>query len=248
MSHTELFANFGRLVLVTAAVSISACSSDSPQAEDSANALTNLNADFVVTPEEAYTWARAKHDHSPGLTGSPEWHGWLQDLEERFESYGVVDIVHNSWEFERWETSDGPTDWSLDIDGDAIDVAFYGAYSGGTGPAGITAELVYYDHNNPPASIEGKIVVIPTRPAIAITTRTSITSIERTVKPTRNCLNLSIRLIHILLKSTINSVNVCTKSLSPVMLPGCSSSMTWDLNGPPVCMHFRCRHATTCRH
>jgi hypothetical protein len=165
MSHTDSFANFRQLIFVTAAVSIGACSSESPQAENRANALSNLNADFVVTPAEAYTWARAKHENSPGLTGSPEWHGWLQDLEERFESYGVIDIVHNGWEFERWETSDGPTDWSLDIDGDAIDVAFYGAYSGATGPAGITAELVYYDHDNPPASIAGKIVVIPTRPA-----------------------------------------------------------------------------------
>jgi hypothetical protein len=36
--------------------------------------------------------------------------------------------------------------------------------SGSTGPEGISAELIYYDHDNPPESIEGKIVVIPTRP------------------------------------------------------------------------------------
>ena len=165
MSHTDIFANFRRLVLVIAALSISACSSESPQAEVAASPLITLNPDFVVTPEEAYNWAKAKDDNLPGLTGSPQWHGWLQDLEQRFESYGVVDMVHNSWEFERWETSDDPTDWSLHIDGEAIDVAFYGAYSGGTGPEGISADLVYYDHNNPPDSLAGKIVVIPTRPA-----------------------------------------------------------------------------------
>ena len=165
MSYTHRLANFRGLVLVAATISVSACGSESSPAEHSASSLTSLNADFVVTPEEAYTWAMAKHDNSPGLTGSPEWHGWMRDLEGRFASYGVVDMTHNSWEFERWETSDGPTDWSLDIDGEAIEVAFYGAYSGGTGPEGITADLVYYDHDNPPASIAGKIVVIQTRPA-----------------------------------------------------------------------------------
>jgi hypothetical protein len=165
MSHTELFANFRLLVTVAAVLSFSACSSESPPTEDYASQLTSLNPDFVVTPGEAYTWAKAKDDNLPGLTGSPQWRGWLQDLEQRFASYGVVDMVHNIWEFERWETSDDPQNWSLHIDGEAIDVAFYGAYSGGTGPEGITAGLVYYDHRNPPDSIEGKIVVIPTRPA-----------------------------------------------------------------------------------
>ena len=164
MLHTDLLANFRRLALVAACLFIAACGSDSLQVAKSAKPLTTLNPEFVVTPEEAYAWAEAKDGNLPALTGSPEWHGWLQDLEERFVSYGVVDMVHNSWEFERWETSDEPTDWSLDIDGEAIKVAFYGAYSGATGAEGITAELVYYDHDNPPASIEGKIVVIPTRP------------------------------------------------------------------------------------
>jgi hypothetical protein len=164
MLHTDLPANFRCLILVAGALSIAACGGGSPEVAKSASALTVLNPDFVVTPDEAYNWVKAKDDNLPALTGSPEWHGWLEDLEQRFESYGVVDMEHNSWEFERWETSDGPTDWSLDIAGEAIKVAFYGAYSGTTGPAGIAAELVYYDHNNPPDSIEGKIVVIPTRP------------------------------------------------------------------------------------
>jgi len=147
-----------------AALLLLGCSNETPPAVDYASQLTELNPDYLVTPDEAYAWAKAKDDNLPGLTGSPNWHGWLTDLEQRFASYGVVDMVHNGWEFERWDTSDEPTDWSLDIDGESIDVAFYGAYSGATGPDGITAELVYYDHDNPPASIAGKIVVIPTRP------------------------------------------------------------------------------------
>jgi hypothetical protein len=164
MSPIDMAANVRWLVLITVAFSIGACGSESRNASESTGSFSSLNPEFLVTPEEAYTWTKAKDDNSPGLTGSPEWHGWLRDLEQRFESYGVIDFVHNSWEFERWETSDDATDWSLDIAGEAIDVAFYGAYSGATGVDGITAELVYYDHNDPPESIEGKIVVIPTRP------------------------------------------------------------------------------------
>jgi len=164
MSPIDLAANFRRLILVTVFLSIGACGSESRQSNEPTGPFPSLNPEFLVTPDEAYVWAKAKDDNLPGLTGSPEWHGWLQDLERRFESYGVIDFVHNSWEFERWETSDDATDWSLDIAGEAIDVAFYGAYSGATGAQGITADLVYYDHNDPPESIEGKIVVIPTRP------------------------------------------------------------------------------------
>ena len=164
MQPTELAGNFRRIAWGAAVFIIGACNSDLPPARESANPLTTLNPDFIVTPDEAYAWARAKDENRPALTGSPKWHRWLQDLEQRFASYGVVDFVHNSWEFERWETSDDPTDWSLDIDGGAIPVAFYGAYSGTTGPEGITASLVYYDHNDPPDSIAGKIVVIPTLP------------------------------------------------------------------------------------
>ena len=134
MSHSGIFANFRPLVTVAAVLFVSACGSEAPPAVDYASQLTSLNPDFVVTTGEAYTWAKAKDDNSPGLTGSPEWHGWLQDLERRFESYGVVDMVHNGWEFERWETSDDSRDWSLHVEGAPINVAFYGAYSGGTGP------------------------------------------------------------------------------------------------------------------
>ena len=85
-------------------------------------------------------------------------------LEETLLTYGVVDVYHNAWEFDRWDTSDDSRDWSLESDGSPVRVANYGANSGSTGAEGVTAELIYYDHDNPPASIEGKIVVIPTRP------------------------------------------------------------------------------------
>ena len=72
--------------------------------------------------------------------------------------------VKNSWQFERWYTSEDDSQWSLVSNGAPVRVASYGAYSGSTPAEGITADLIYYDHDNPPESIEGKIVVIPTRP------------------------------------------------------------------------------------
>jgi hypothetical protein len=126
--------------------------------------FTHLNTAWTVTAEEAREWAMVKDANLPTLTGSPEWLNYIGFLEKKLVEYGAVDFTQNSWSFERWSTSDDATNWSLVSDGEAVRVAFYCAYSGSTGPQGITAEMVYYDHDNPPASIENKIVVIPTRP------------------------------------------------------------------------------------
>jgi len=126
--------------------------------------LTELNPDWVITADEAYRWASVKNDNLPTLTGSQEWLNYMAFLEQTLAQYGTVDGVKNSWEFQRWFTSEDSRQWSLVSDGSAVRVASYGAYSGSTGSEGITAELIYYDHDDPPADIEGKIVVIPTRP------------------------------------------------------------------------------------
>ena len=124
----------------------------------------NLNPEWLVSPEEGYQWSSIKNENLPTFTGSPKWQNYLNFLETKLREYGVVDVWRNSWEFERWYTSDDNTDWSLSSDGSSVRVANYGAYSGSTGPDGITGEMIFYDHDNPPESIEGKIVVIPTRP------------------------------------------------------------------------------------
>jgi len=149
------------VVSVTVALLGSACSQAPVSYQGK---FTNLNPDWMVTPEEAYEWAMVKDSNLPTLTGSPEWRNYLGFLEEKLLEYGAVDVTRNTWDFERWYTSDDATSWSLVSDGEAVKVAFYCAYSGSTGPEGITAEMVYYDHDNPPVSIKDKIVVIPTRP------------------------------------------------------------------------------------
>ena len=125
--------------------------------------LTDIQDDWLVTAEEARKWALMKHDNLPTLTGSAEWLNYMNFLEATLDTFGVVDGTRNAWQFERWHTSEDSSQWSLLSDGEPVRVANYGAYSGSTDSKGITAELIYYDHDNPPESIEGKIVVIPTR-------------------------------------------------------------------------------------
>lgn len=140
---------------------LAACSQNGSQYSDK---LTDLDPDWIVMADEGYEWALVKNANLPTLTGSPEWLNYMAFLEEKLLEYGVVDVMKNSWEFERWDTSDDSKDWSLASDGTPVRVAHYGAYSGSTDSDGITADMIYYDHDNPPESIEGKIVVIPTRP------------------------------------------------------------------------------------
>jgi hypothetical protein len=118
---------------------------------------------IMVTTKEAHQWARAKNANLPTLPGSPEWHNFAGFLETKLKAFDLVDIKRNVWTFNRWHTSDDSRDWSLVSDGRKVKVAYYGAYSGSTGTEGITEELIYYDHDNPPSSIKEKIVVIPTR-------------------------------------------------------------------------------------
>jgi len=128
------------------------------------NSFSQLNPAWLISGAELTEWALVKDANRPTLTGSPKWRNYVGFLEKKLREYGVVDITKNRWSFERWYTSDDPTNWSLVSDGTPVRVAHYGAYSGSTGPEGITAELIYYDHCNPPNTIKNKIVVVPTLP------------------------------------------------------------------------------------
>ncbi|MEM7334397.1 MAG: hypothetical protein AAF490_20105 [Chloroflexota bacterium] len=123
-----------------------------------------LNPDWIVSAEELTDWMKVKDETRPCLTGSQNWHKYVDFLEAKLVKYGVVDVTKNRWPFDRWYTSDDDSKWSFISDGKPVRVAHYGAYSGTTGPVGNTAEMIYYDHENPPDVIEGKIVVIPTLP------------------------------------------------------------------------------------
>ena len=123
-----------------------------------------LESAWLPTAAEAHSWVEVKNANLPTLTGSPEWRRYVEFLEGELRKAGVVDPLRNSWKFLRWDTSDTPLDWSLTSDGRPVRVANYGAYSGSTGPQGITAPLVFWDPDAPPQSVQGKIVVIASRP------------------------------------------------------------------------------------
>ena len=127
------------------------------------NSFLPLNNQWVVDKEEATRWSMVKNDNLPTLTGSTEWLNYMNFLENEFIKYGVIDLYKNSWEFDRWVISEDEKNWTLSVDNKNIRVAYYGAYSGKTDLDGITAEMVFYDHENPPNDIKDKIVVIPTR-------------------------------------------------------------------------------------
>ena len=149
------------LTAITLLLTVPACTGTSASY---VGKFTTIDPAWAVTADEGYEWAKVRSDNLPALNGSPEWVNYVTFLEEKLVEYGAVDVYHNSWMFDRWSTSFDNTNWSLVSDGSPVRVAHYAANSGNTGPEGITAEMVYYDHDNPPDSIEGKIVVFPTRP------------------------------------------------------------------------------------
>jgi len=146
-----------------------ACSAEKggiKQPVDYKQALTAINPDFMVTPDEAYGWHLYKDKGGPTYSGNASWQSYMALIEKKLDQYGVVDITKNKWSYKRWYTSDWPDDsnWTLASDGQTVKVAHYGAYSGSTGPEGITAKMVLYTPDTPMASLKGKIVVFRTAP------------------------------------------------------------------------------------
>jgi hypothetical protein len=120
----------------------------------------------MVNVKEAQEWHHFKDQLGPTFSGSRPWRRYLEFLEEKMIENGVANVTKNRWSYERWYTSEWPDDsnWSLTTNSKKVKVAHYGAYSGKTGPEGVTAELVLYDPQNPPTSIKDKIVVITSPP------------------------------------------------------------------------------------
>ena len=82
--------------------------------------LTEIRSQWIVSPEEAYRWASVKNDNLPALTGSQEWLNYMSFLENKLAQYGAVDGVKNSWQFQRWFTSEDNSQWSLVSNGTPV--------------------------------------------------------------------------------------------------------------------------------
>lgn len=70
-------------------------------------------------------------------TGSPVHAAYVEDLAARLAQAGVRSVQTEGIPMRRWD----PITWSLDVSGMNIPVVSPVAYSGSTGPAGITAQL-----------------------------------------------------------------------------------------------------------
>src|SRR5262249_22725263 len=114
--------------------------------------LNQINPAYVITPKEATEWHAHKDKLGPALSGNLSWRNYMEFVEKKLKEYGAVDVMRNTWTYDRWSTSEWPDDskWSLVSDGKKVKVSSYGCYSGSTSEEGLTAELVYYDAANPP--------------------------------------------------------------------------------------------------
>lgn len=136
-----------------------------PTDRGSYSAMSQLDADLLLTGEQALEWHAAKDAGGPTYAGNESWLAYLELIESSLCDYGAVDFIKNPWTYDRWHTSDWPDDsgWSLVSGGEPVRVAHYAANSGSTPEEGVTARLLFYDPADPPESLEGRIVVFWTR-------------------------------------------------------------------------------------
>jgi hypothetical protein len=125
--------------------------------------LTKVNPRFLVSEREVRDWHLHKDSMGgPTMAGSPSWHNYLELLEKELRAAGAVDLFRNSWTYTRWRTTEWPDDsnWGLQVDGKKIRCASYGCNSGKTPDAGVTGELVLYQHGMPAEALKGKIAIV----------------------------------------------------------------------------------------
>ena len=132
-----------------------------PSQARAADLLDEIDSDLLPTVEEIHAWHVRKDKRGPTFAGSPSWLNFMSIVETELASRGVVDVIKDAYSYPRQTTSfyydEGQ--WSLKIDDDDIPVASYWAYSGSTGPEGITAPLVLYETGTALNELEGKIAI-----------------------------------------------------------------------------------------
>ena len=128
--------------------------------------LEKIDTSLLPSADQLYNWHAEKDSHGGTFSGSPSWKRHVDVLEAGLRANGLIDITKDHFSYRRWYTSDNPKDgnWTLSIGGQNLPVASYWAYSGETPEEGVTAPLVWYDEDEPPTSIEGKIVVFEIPP------------------------------------------------------------------------------------
>ncbi|MDP6674774.1 MAG: hypothetical protein QGH93_08020, partial [Gammaproteobacteria bacterium] len=123
--------------------------------------LTSSLQTSPISADGLQRWHAEKDRGGPTFSGSPAWHAHMQFIEEELRGRGVIDLDRELIGYSRWFASDDPAsaDRSLTIDGKAIEVAAYWAYSGSTDEQGVTAPLVHFRKKMPAAELRDRIVV-----------------------------------------------------------------------------------------
>ena len=139
-------------------------------------AFPQVNQQFMITPDQAWDWAVFKSRGGPTYAGGTGWKRFTKFLVSKMSEFGAVDLdyveipydhhVVEDWPDRRTHMYDsGVAVEKLVSDGTPVPVvASYGMTSGFTPPEGITAPMLYYDADHPPANAEivGKILVFQT--------------------------------------------------------------------------------------
>lgn len=141
-------------------------------------ALTHINPNFMITPEQALKWAAFKGQIGPTYPGSEGGMKFLNFIETTMQEFGAVDLFFQDIPYPKYTVNDWP-DPRTHVFGSGIEaeklvsngvpvpvVASYGMTSGSTPTQGVSAQMLYYDPDNPPtaAQIAGKILVFKTVP------------------------------------------------------------------------------------
>ena len=139
--------------------------------------FAKIDPKLMITPEQAFDWNMLKAQGGPTYAGSVGWKRFTDFLIAKMQEFGAVDIAYVEIPYDHYIVDDWPDrrthihDSGMAIeklvtDGTPVPVvASYGMTSGFTPPEGITAPLLYYDPEHPPAAAEiaGKILVFQTR-------------------------------------------------------------------------------------
>ena len=122
--------------------------------------------DPAYSESQLQQWNAGKAARGHTFAGSPEWQVHMDFLETGLADAGITDVIKLPTPHRRWWASDNPalSERNLTIDGEAIPVASYWAYSGATPEDGVTAPLVMYEKRMPAADMQGKIVVFQVKP------------------------------------------------------------------------------------
>ena len=154
----------------------------SPGAEGTSAARTGafatINQKFMMTPDQAWEWNAFKSQGGPTYAGGAGWKRYTDFLVSKLPELGAVDLDSVEIPYDHYIVDDWPDRRTHMYDsGIAVEqllsdgapvpvVASYGMTSGSTPREGITAPMLYYDPDRPPANeqIAGKILVFQTAP------------------------------------------------------------------------------------